>query len=163
MLSRSSQPNQAPKRTGYQSTASQNRQPHTANKAAGRAAPNSPLPRRITNRSPVEEHLSRAISAAQTRSIRGRPLSAVGNSGPPPPGPLDSEITHILMQNRRPEHYLDILRAGILNHALMSYNKETELFTDAYDVHIAQLVRVLDELKRTGECVVGGRVLRLGT
>jgi hypothetical protein len=162
MLSKSLQPNQVPRSTKHPSTSSQNRQPHTAIKATGRAASNSPLPRRITNPNPNEAHLSQAISAAQTRSIRGRPLSALGNGGVPPSGPLDSEIAQILMQNKRSERYLDILRAGILSHALMSYNKETELFTEAYDMHIAQLVRVLDELKRTGECIVGGRIVRPG-
>jgi hypothetical protein len=162
MLSKSLQPNQVPRSTKHPSTSSQNRQPHTAIKATGRAASNSPLPRRITNPNPNEAHLSQAISAAQTRSIRGRPLSALGNGGVPPSGPLDSEIAQILMQNKRSERYLDILRAGILSHALMSYDKETELFTEAYDMHIAQLVRVLDELKRTGECIVGGRIVRPG-
>jgi hypothetical protein len=162
MLSKSLRPNQVPKSTKHPSPSSQNRQPHTAIKATGRAASNPPPPRRITNPNPNEAHLSQAISAAQTRSIRGRPLSALGNGCPQPSGPLDSDIVHILMQNKRPERYLEILRAGILNHALMSYNKETELFTDAYDMHIAQLVRVLDELKRTGECVIGGRIVRPG-
>lgn len=77
---------------------------------------------------------------------------------PPEGGPLDQEIATLIEYSKSANNALALLRAELLLWAERAYNGDT--FTDVSDDQIKQLVRVIEELKLTGQCVVRGKSLR---
>ena len=148
------------------------RQPHTSANASTHLS--SP-PRRVTTPVLHPKCLCRTAltlpkDLLATTSKRGQPCSSSsGGNGAPPPSdgnePFNAEIKDMLQEHPYPEGrdgYLNILRCMVMNFAAMSYNPKTEVISGRSDVYIKQLVRVLDELKTTGECRVGGETIRPG-
>ncbi len=95
---------------------------------------------------------------------RGKPLFATWYEPPQDPSndePLDKEIEWVLKWAKSPEgfwSYNNYFRAGIMWY--MNKAHDNYIFSNEYDAHVRQLVRVMDELRRTGECRVGKRIIR---
>jgi hypothetical protein len=154
------------------STSLPKRPSHTPAKAARRPATSSSPSSskgRITNPSPSTKSLSDALSAIQilqdsAAEKRGKPLFATYYETPQPPmdsEPLDREIEWVLQWAKSPEgfwSYNNYFRAGITWY--MAKAHDNYVWSNEYDAHVRQLVRVMDELRRTGECRIGNRIIR---
>ena len=79
--------------------------------------------------------------------------------------PIDDCIRALLARNQDPDGpkgCLNVIRAALLEYATQAYDRDGGVFTGRFDGHVRQLVGVLDELKRAGQCVIAGRVVRPG-
>ncbi|KAF7508491.1 hypothetical protein GJ744_009204 [Endocarpon pusillum] len=140
----------------------------------------------ITISDPSNAHLTRATTAAQAMrakrggSIKALPPNGSGNgsgnghgngrgngrgftlthSDPTPPEeePLDEDIISILEHSQTVHIALVLLRSEVLLWAQRAYNGKT--FTGDFDRQIRQLARVIEELKRTGQCIIKGKSVR---
>lgn len=168
----SKQPVQSFKSTKPHSTPSQTRQVHTPVEAKGRrgtAAPSSSSTGRTKGPSLKTKGLTAALSTMQilqdsAAERRGKPLFATWYEPPQHQSddePLDKEIAWVLQWAQTPEgfwSYNNYFRAGIMWY--MKEAHENGVFSNKYDAHIRQLVRVMDELRRNGECRVGKKIIR---
>ncbi|ERF75580.1 hypothetical protein EPUS_04560 [Endocarpon pusillum Z07020] len=154
------------------------RDPHRSVQASAQPGKgSSPSPsrpqNRITNPAPATKAkpFTQALSAAETLT-RGGPLASdryypltPGLPDDDPNDPLNLQIRSLIWRNKERDGrkgYLNVIRATLLEYASLSYDEEANEFTDKYDLHIKQLVRVLDELKKWGHCTLGGQVVRPG-
>lgn len=132
----------------------------------------------ITISDPSNAHLSRATTAAQAmRAKRGGSVTALPPNGrsngrgdgrgftltppdptPPEEEPLDEDIITMLEHSQTVHIALTILRSEVLLWAQRAYNGK--MFTGDSDGQIKQLVRVIEELKRTGQCMIRGKSVR---
>lgn len=77
--------------------------------------------------------------------------------------PLDDEIKELLKLHRQPDGpngYLHHLRLVMYTCARLALDPVTDVLSDRADSHVKQLVRVIDELKTTGQCRVGEEIIR---
>lgn len=154
------------------------REPHRCVQASAQPGKgSSPSPsrpqNRITNPAPATKAkpFAPALSAAETLT-RGGPLASDRFSAPTPGlpdddpnDPLNMNIRLLIFRNPKPDGkkgYLNVMRATLLEYTTLAYDEEANEFTDKYDPHVKQLVRVLDELKKWGHCVLGGQIVRPG-
>lgn len=154
------------------------REPHRSMQASAQPGKgSSPCPSRPRNRitSPAPATKAKpfapALSAAEVLT-RGGPLACnrfsaltPGLPDDDPNDPLDTNIRLLILRNPEPDGrkgYLNVMRATLLEYTTLAYDEEVNEFTDKYDAHVKQLVRVLDELKKWGHCVLGGQVVRPG-
>jgi hypothetical protein len=151
----------------------QGRQAHTFVRTTGRAtacaSSSSPLSGQITSLGPSAGKLSRALatikSLQETAAKRGQPLFATYYEPPLQPSPDDEPLDHHIEGTLRfvknpegPHGYNNYFRAGLYHYISESFDGVK--FTDKYDAHIKQLVRCMDELRRTGECRIGKKMIR---
>jgi hypothetical protein len=157
----------------HSSAVSHGRQAHTSVQATGRAtecaSSSSPSSGQVTNLGPSARSLSGALatikSLHKTAAQRGQPLFATYYEPPSQPSPDDEPLDHniegVLRFAKNPEGHMgynNFFRAGIYQYVNGSF--EDGQFTDKYDAHIRQLVRCMDELRRTGECRIGNKMIR---
>ncbi len=96
------------------------------------------------------------------RSSNGRGNGTSPSNLYPPEGePLDQDITTVIGCSETVDAALVLLRSELLLWAQRAYNGIT--FTGDCDDHIKQLVRVIGELKRTGQCFIKGKLIRPGS
>ncbi len=143
-------------------------------KGSSLSPPSKPQQTRITS-NPTgatikPKPFAQALSAAESL-VRGGPLAYTPNpewaSRQPDDddvhGPLDSELRAFISGHAvrdGPGGYLFVLRATLLGYTRLASGGDTGEGTDAYDAHIAQLGRVLDELTARGHCVIAGKIVR---
>ncbi len=151
------------------STPSQDKQSRPSTQAFGRAATgssSSPLPKsRIPGLTPSEAPPSQPISLKRTSAASGgRPsntkLNATQGSGlnQGESGPFDDHIRKVVLQNKDPKKFLPMLREDLVQYLTLQFDGRN--YDHQWDGHVTQLVRVIEQLERTGECVVGGRIVR---
>jgi hypothetical protein len=152
---------------------SHGRQAHISVQSTGRATAgaSSPYPSsgRVTNLGPGAKSLSGPLATIkrlqETAAQRGQPLFATlyepSQQASSDDEPLNEAITRTLLFAKDPEGsrgYNNYFRAGIMFYLNESF--ESDVFTNKCDAHIRQLVRVMDELRKTGQCRVGNKMLR---
>ena len=150
---------QPPKNIPQSSTSAPTRQPPMTARAGGK--PSSSSQGRITNSSPN----TNPSFAQKMGTQRGQQLNSTSGSGPlsAEKEPFDKEIKNILKRFPQPDGadgYLHNLRAAICACARLALDPETEIFSDQGDLYIKQLARVLDELKKSGQCRIGDEIIR---
>ncbi|KAF7502694.1 hypothetical protein GJ744_005258 [Endocarpon pusillum] len=168
MLSKLSQRTQPLKGANGPTLPAKSQQPHMSTSvragpttiASSLSAPSPPLSvGSITTFDPSNGHLPGPTTAAQaTRTKRGRPLMAFspnGNGDSPKGGPLDHDIIRLVEQCENVDGALLLLRSELLLWVRRSYNGKT--YTSDCDAQVKQLVRVIEQLKKAGRCVVGGK------
>ncbi|KAF7506171.1 hypothetical protein GJ744_012151 [Endocarpon pusillum] len=146
----------------------------SAQPGKGSSSPSPSRPQnRITNPAPATKArpFAQAPSAAETLT-RGGALAAnrfspltIGLPDDDPNDPLNTQIRELLSIHTEPDGqagYLNVMRATLHSFASMAYDQELMVYTDSCDAHVKQLVRVLDELKKWGHCVLGGQIVRPG-
>jgi hypothetical protein len=159
--------------TGTQnpSTTSQDSLPRTTAQSTRRASTgssssSSPICR-ISNPIPTIRRPSHPRSVQRTsapearRSDDGashRKYRSFFGRNPDEDGPLDKRIIKVLETSKKPKDYMKILQDDLSVYRTLAYDGRN--YRGPWVPHIVQLDRVMEQLERTGECVINGEAIR---
>lgn len=73
-------------------------------------------------------------------------------------GPLDEHLIKLLKRAPDPKDHMPFLRADLKLYRTLRCDGWK--FYEKYDTHIVQLSRVIEQLEKTGYCVIGGKIIQ---
>ncbi len=73
-------------------------------------------------------------------------------------GPLDNVLLKLFKEVSDPNDYMPLLRTHLTLYRTLRDDGWT--FDEKYDAHVIQLSRVIEQLEKTGECLIGGKIIR---
>jgi hypothetical protein len=119
----------------------------------------NPIP---TIRRPSHPRSVQRTSAPEARRSENGPNHRKYRSffgrNPDEDGPLDKRIIKLLETFKKPKDYMKILQDDLLIYRTLAYDGRN--YRGPWVPHIVQLDRVMEQLERTGECVINGETIR---
>ncbi len=167
MLHTLSRPVLAAKGSGNHSAAQQGRRPRASTNLVVIAAKSSTC---FSTKQNTNADLSRALpvpstslggtkAARQNRPRKGNIHAAPSSDDHPSEhGPLDKHLIKLLKQMSDPKDYMPLLRTHLTLYRTL--RDDGWKFDEKYDAHVIQLSQVIEQLEKTGECVIGGKIIR---
>jgi hypothetical protein len=73
-------------------------------------------------------------------------------------GPLDERIIEVLETSKEPKDYMKTLHNDLVVYRSLAYDGRN--YRGPWVPHIVQLNRVMEQMRRTGECVIDGETIR---
>ena len=149
------------------STAQQDRRPRVSTQTVARAAkPSSSFStKQITNAGlsrplpPPSTSMGGTTAARHNRARNGSINAALSSDDhSQEDGPLDEHLIKLFKRMPDPKDHMPFLRAHLKLYRTLRYDGWK--FYEKYDTHIIQLSRVIEQLENTGECVIGGKIIR---
>ncbi|KAF7510337.1 hypothetical protein GJ744_006833 [Endocarpon pusillum] len=108
---------------------------------------------------PPSTSIGGTTSARQNRPRKGNMNAAPSSDDhSPEEGPLDELLIKLFEQLPHPKDFMLFLKAYLKLYRTLRYDGWK--LDENYDAHIIQLSRIIEELEKTGQCVIRGKIIR---